>query len=245
MINKILPILGISKIVPEDLVKKGLEKINPKFRKVFGEAEKYGYPAGAVLGFLRSEMGGGSQEPVNPQERPDISANKELKRQSQLPQRLAGAVGNVAGGAALGGLSGAALGGLSSVMSNPESSQQSPEQVQPQTKPQPQSPEQQKPGGFQTFLDKHPELGRFLDMLIGKGMEPKQAALEAKKQSKLIPMIQDIESNIGQSLEDLMGQLFQGTDKFKGSGKQQSQGKTEFLQGLDQLSQMIQGLKGR
>lgn len=224
MFKRIAALLGINKLVPEDLLKKGLEKVDPRFKKFFSESSKYGYPLGGALGFLKSELGQGNQE-VDQSLRPDEAANIETKRQQQAPQRVAGAVANIAGGAALGGLGSAALGALTGQdqQAQPEANKESISQSQ-------ETPQKQNPGGFQEFIKQNPELGKFLDAEMKKGSSPSQAGQKAKSMRKFKDLIKEIESNIGQSFEDLLNQLFQGseqapkqpTNKMAGAGSSQS-----------------------
>ena len=233
MLNRILPLLGINKIVPEDLLKKGLEKIEPKFKNLFSEAAKFGYPAGAVMGFLKSELGGAKDQPEDKSLRPDQAANLEIKNQNQFRQRLGETAGKIGAGAALGGIGGAALEGIGELMGSPPEPGNAPE-------PRGTPPTNPNPPGFQTFMDKHPELASYLDKLINSGITPREAALQAKKQRKLSPFIQDIEQNIGQNLEDLLDQLFQ-REQPKQSQKQNPTDKISRVIGLLQKQQMKQG----
>ena len=121
MLKKILSVLGLEGKVSEDLVKKGLQKVYPRFKKFFADSSKFGYPVGATLGFLKSEFTGEGDQAVNPHQRPDIAANIETQRQNQEPGRLASKALNVAGGAAVGGLAGSAIAGLAGMFPEEES----------------------------------------------------------------------------------------------------------------------------
>jgi len=119
-------------------------------------------------------------------------------------------------------------------------------QVQPKAQPQAQpkvSPQVSTPSsGAANFIAQHPELGAFLDQKMEKGMSVIQAATEARKVRKLLPMIQDIEQNIGQPLEDILTQLFLGSQQ----GGQQAQQGTSQQQNpqLAQLADLIKQYMG-
>ena len=244
--KRLATMFGLEKILSPDTIKKGIEKINPKMKQFFQASSKYGYPVGAALGFLRSEFGGGKAS-VDQGLRPDEAANLEIARQKQAPQRLAQTALNIGGGAALGGLAGGAatmLGGMLGQQGDQQTSQEIPPQDQ-QQEGQPQ-----RTGGAANFIAQHPELGTFLDQQMAKGMSVIQAATEARKVRKLLPMIQNIEQNIGQPLEDILTQLFQGQQQgaqqqpqASAQGQQQGGEKSSFLQALGELQQAIQGLR--
>ena len=86
------------------------------------------------------------------------------------------------------------------------------------------------------------------ELILKKGLSPQQAGVQAKKNRKFGPLIQSIEDKVGQPFEGLLSQLFEG---FKSQqpkseqGNQPAQGKTQFLQGLQQLGGLLQGLTGR
>ncbi len=130
MLEKILPLLGLKGMVNEDTIKKGLQKVQPKFKKFFSDSEKFGYPLGATIGFLRSELSQGSA-PVDKSQRPDQAANQEFKRQEQLPGQIAGGLAKAGAGAAIGGLGGAAISGLGSLLGSGGESEQ--QQANPQS----------------------------------------------------------------------------------------------------------------
>lgn len=227
--KKILPILGIKNIASDEMVKKGLEKVFPKFKRFFSESAKYGYPLGATLGFLKSEFSE-NPEPINPQLRPDESANIELKRQSEVPQRLAKTAANVGIGAALGGAGGAALSGIASMGQN---KQQNIENVDIEQTPNPSS-------SAQSFINKHPELGIFLDQQMSQGKTPQQAALSAKQHKKYANDVSAIERDVGMDFVDLINQIFSDRPK-----QQKPDQANQSLVGLlDMLKQFQKARKG-
>lgn len=230
MINlkRILPILGIKDISSDELIKKGLEKVDPKFKNFFSEVGKYGYPIGLALGFIKSEFAG-KEEPQDRNLRPDQLANAELVRQSHLPQRLVGAIGKTALGGALGSLGGAAISGLGSAL---DQEKQSPEQNQPQE----EAKSVYDPlAGFKDY----PELTEFIRKEHSKGGNSLSIGSKARKSSKLFPMVQDIERKAGEEFESLLERLLGSSAKPQAS--QQSPKMAQFLQALQQLRQMSGG----
>lgn len=127
-LERIAKFLGAKDFTSEDVVKKGIEKIAPRLKGFFNKASKYGFPAGAAIGFLQNEFSKGKPDQSL---RPDQQANAELQNQAGLPGRVLGAVGKTALGAATGGLGGAVLGALGG--GNQEQNQQ---QQQPRQQPQ-------------------------------------------------------------------------------------------------------------
>lgn len=215
-IKRLLPILGLKNMTSDDLIRKGVEKINPRFKQFFSEAGKYGYPLGAALGFLSSEFGG-SSKPSDDMLRPDEQANQEIQRQNQFPNRIAGAVGNVAGGAALGGLGGAAISGLAN------------------TKPQPQQPPSQQQGYDPLAgLQKYPELVKFIQSEASSGGNASSIASKARKQAKLADMVSAIENEAGEEFEGLLARLI-------GQPQQAAQQKPQTAQA--KLAELIQAYK--
>jgi len=244
MINRVLSFLGIDKMLTEDNLKKGLEKIDPRFKNFFSATSKFGYPAGAAIGFLKSELGKGfSDSKVDPNLRPDEAANLERKRQNEFPQRLVGAATNVAAGGALGGLGGAAISGLGSIMGKPSAEQSNQQQPQKQES----APEQQYDPG--AAFSKFPELMKFVSQEASSGGNAQSIASKARKSVKLRTFVNTIEQEIGEPFENLLGRLIGGGQQQAAqpaqSAPQMSQGKQQFLQGMNQLGQNLQALKGK
>ena len=140
MFNKILSVLGIDSIMSGDMIKKGVEKLDPRLKGFFKRANEYGYPLGAAIGFLKSEFGGKKENQVDPSLRPDQAANLEIKRQNERSSNFLGKAANVAVGAGLGGALGA---GLSAVGQKIGSQPQQQQQEQPMQQEAEMSPQQQ------------------------------------------------------------------------------------------------------
>lgn len=223
MLKRILPVLGLKNITSDDMIKKGLEKVNPMFKGFFSEAGKYGYPLGAAIGFLQSEFGGG-QGKQNDTLRPDEQANIELQRQNKLPQRLASTAANVAGGAALGGLGGAALSGIGSALGN-QGAQQS---AQPQ--------------GYDPLagLSDFPELTKFIQDEYARGGNAQSIASKARKSVRLGTYVNTIEQTANEPFENLLSRLLGSGRQPQQSQQQPSQqsGDDALLAALDKILKM-------
>jgi len=194
MIDKILSLLKLKNISSSDLIKKGLEKVNPKFSNFFQEAGKYGHSLGATLGFLQSEFGGSSK--IDETSRPDEQANLELQRQSELPGRIAATAGKTALGAALGGAGGAALSGLGASMGQQG---QQPQGSAPQQQQQPSDP--------LSGLNEFPELVQFIKKEQSSGGNAQSIASKARKSSRLSDQVNSIEEHSGEPFEDILSRL--------------------------------------
>jgi hypothetical protein len=232
-----------------------MAKMNPNYANFFGKATAAGFGTNEIISFMQNlfENPAAKSYKNNLSEgmskgtlRPDETESVQSIHQSEGPERFlkgAARTASVLGGAGYAasqapGLIKKGLGALSSIAGI------SPKKSEQQQNPAEEEP--QGPGGFEEFIRQNPELGSYLDELIlKKGMSPQQAAMEAKKRRKFMPAISDIESKVGQKFEDLLGQLFEG---FKGQqkpkGNQGGERKTQFLQGLNQLGSLLQGLKG-
>ncbi len=225
MINRVLSFLGIDKMLTEDNLKKGLEKIDPRFKNFFSATSKFGYPAGAAIGFLKSELGRGlAESKVDPNLRPDEAANLERKRQLDFPQRLASSAVNVASGAALGGLGGAAISGLGSAMGQSGGGQ--PQQQQSALQQQ-----QYDPGAA---FSKFPELMKFVSQEASAGGNAQSIASKARKSVKLRTFVNTIEQEIGDSFENLLARLI---------GSDQQQGAPTAPQGQDRYARLASALE--
>jgi len=234
MINRILPLLN--KIVPLGLAAKGLEKINPKMKSFFSGAVAAGYTANEAMDFLRDQFSSGVEQQKSGSLRPDEQAGINRRKQEEAPARIAQGIGTLAAGA-LGGVGASALTGLGQSAMQDSQSTEKESQIQSQN-----------PGGFQEFIKQNPELGAYLDSLMQKGMDPVQAASQAKKHRKFGPLVQSIEGQMGQSFEDLISQLFQGSQPNRENTNQNSQqsgqnttqnaGDSELISALQQILKM-------
>jgi len=165
-IKKAASLLALSKVLPSKTIENGLTKLSPQLGKFFNNASKSGYGAGAVIGFLKSNLFG-DKTTEQAGERPDEMANREMARQRNLPENILKTAGNIGGGALTGGLSGALLGrgagmagsaaaavlqggGEEAPQQQPQQEQMQPEMQQEQPQPemqqeqmQPEQPQQE------------------------------------------------------------------------------------------------------
>jgi hypothetical protein len=235
----------LNKFIPVNLAVKGLEKLDPRFKKFIGAAAGAGYGADEAVDYLRNRLSKSDQGGKTPTPQEE-SANIGVQR-SFTPQKVAAGLA----GAAIGGLGGAAAAAATENIGKPQQPQEqqpqqnapSPENAIPGQAPpsQPNIGSQSNPNiqsAFQNFLSKHPELGKYLDQQINQGVIPRAAAQKAKQVRKFQPMIEDIESNVGLSLEDLIVRLFGGEEQ---KAEQQSSRSEQLLSVLQQLKAM----KGR
>lgn len=223
ILNRISSMLGSSKYVNEDLVKKGLEKISPKLKPIFDLAGKHGYSTGAIIGFLKSQL---SQSPVeeDPYATPDQLANKNLKRRTEIPEKLLKTGAQIAATAIPYGLAGQAIAGLSS----PSKEEQKEESPRDSYSPS------------AGFFSKHPGLAKFMDDLINAGMSPEDAADRAKSSRKWAPDVADIENETGEDFTGMISRLFR-----KSPSSNRQQGTTgQALQELSALMKQYFASKG-
>lgn len=229
MMDRILPLLN--KFVPIGLAVKGLERISPKIKSFLGGATAAGYSANEAMDFLREQFSGPQMQEPGKGARPDEKAAFNRRRHEETPQKVAQGIASVGAGA-LGGLGAAALTGAGQVAGEIAGESKAAESSQ-------------QPGGFQEFIKQNPELGSYLDSLMQQGMNPIQAASQAKKHRKFGPLVQSIEGQMGQSFEDMISQLFQGsgqntTQNSRPSGQNttQSGGDSELIAALQQILKM-------
>lgn len=259
MLNKALALLGVDKMISEESLKKGLQKINPKFKKFFDESSKYGYPIGAAMGFLKSEMRGNPHQSGG-QLRPDESANAEIKRQEEAPQRLVGKAANIAGGAAVGGLGGSALSALGSLIGNPQSQDQKMAPMQPD---QAQAGAREGQSPIEILQEYDPNLAQFVHGHVTRGRHPIEAGALAIHSGKFTKPIRQIENDMGMNFADFLQHLYgagpsenvrnvgqpqqpqeQPQQPQAPQGQGQSPGKDAFMQGLQQIAQQMRALRG-
>jgi hypothetical protein len=230
MLNKLKSILNIGGMVGEDLIRKGLGKIDPRMKRFLSSAEKHGFTTGAALAFLKSQFGE-NEQPVDRTRRPDELAAEEVQRQENFPQRIASPIANIARGGLLGGLGGAGLGALSQLVGqNLNEQTQSPQAMQPE---QQQSQQYDPLAG----LSKYPELIQFIQREMQKGQDPTIIASTAKKSRQLSPMVAEIETEAEEPFENLLSRL---VGRFKPEQQAQQQ---QPVQGGDKMSALLEALQ--
>ena len=241
MITKIMSL--INKFIPVGIAVKGLEKLDPRFKKYFSAAIGAGYGADQAIDFLRSRLSPESQgsDHARPQEE---SANIDVERSYQ-PQKIAAGLG----GAALGGLSGAALGAASEIGSNlpkekqpisykteiPSSFEEPDfgETIVKHGKEHPAKLEREKmrvlneregavPEKIQEQLQQFigniiaqysPELSAFLEEQIQSGRDPLEAGAIAQSSGKYQSVIQKMQKDLKRKFSDILSEIYGGTQK--------------------------------
>lgn len=241
VLKKIINMLGASGYLSDDLVKKGLSKISPKMGKFFRFAEREGHTIGAALSFLNQRFSE-DDAVAEENERPDETANRQSEIQRRAGTNFAKNVGQAAIKAIPAGIAGSLLGKGASAIHSAISSiaETQSNQKEPQKSEQTQQEKEIPKTAFANFMNQHPDLGKYLDDLMEKGYDPVSAAKEAKGRAKFRDIIENIEDSVGQSLENLMKYLFEGTDKFQGTKSKGNQGSRG-----EQLRAMIQALRNK
>lgn len=197
----------LSSYVPFGIAASGLSKISPNLKSFISSAVAGGYSMNEVLGFLRkklespgieTERGKLEEGKERGMARPDELASLQRMKQQERGPKL---IGNLATAAATLGTP-FALKALQGENSGIEEVKQEPqEQPEAARRPSPSTPSA-------NFIAKHPELGAYLDEKIASGMQPRDAALDAKAKRKFKSSIDQIESDMGQMFEDLISGLF-------------------------------------
>jgi len=231
----------LNEFVPEDIAKKGLEKLSPKIRNAFNKASKLGYPTGAVLGVLRNWTKHGQKKDRNL--RPDELAESELKEQRESPQRFIKKGLDVASSAGLGGLVGqAAVNAAGSLFDSGDKNQtsQANEEMAESSHPQQESYDR-----ATAFEQQHPKLMSFLDKQTDQGIPLEQAVQRARGVKALQDEIMQAEKASNMDLLSLLNYILssgkQSSQKVPNQNQQQpSKGMSDLLQAL----QAVKGMRG-
>lgn len=208
----------LNKVVPFNIALQALEKVSPKLKSFISGAAAAGYASNEILDFLRSEYTNQneSKENLRPDQEAAINRRATEERGEKNIRRAATLAGGLAGGlgasALTKGISAAAPAAISAVASG-ESGQgdqpgaptnpQSPSPIAPNEKTQPQPINM-----ASKLIAQFPQLGKFLDGQISQGVNPVEAAANARKNRLLSPVISKIEGDIDESFEDLIGRLY-------------------------------------
>lgn len=213
----------LNKVVPFNIALQALEKVSPKLKSFISGAAAAGYGSSEILDFLRSEYTNQneSKENLRPDQEAAINRRATEERGEKNIRRAATLAGGLAGGlgasALTKGISDAAPAAISAVTSgesdqgdqpadptNPQSPfQKSPSPIAPDEKTQPQPINM-----ASKLIAQFPQLGKFLDEQIAQGVNPVEAAANARKNRLLSPVISKIEGDIDESFEDLIGRLY-------------------------------------
>jgi hypothetical protein len=217
-----------------------MAKINPNFSNFFTNATAAGFGSNEIISFMQDMFSNpyATAEKSRLQEgtrsgslRPDELEAAQISKRNEAPERIAKGAAKAAGtiggiGLAAGKLPGAIQAGLGALSALGGKGKSEPSQSEQG---------QERPGGFQSFLSQHPELGKFLDdLIIGKKVSPMQAAAEAKKKRSFQPIIAQVEDDVGQSFEDLLKQFFQGSE---------SEERQQVAPRDDKISPLLQALR--
>lgn len=211
-----------------------LKNINPKFKSFILGASAAGYSTEKILDFLKNEYTNQneSQEGMRPDQKAAINrrrleekGGRDLKTAAIAGASLAGGLGVSALTAGAGALSKAApkVAAAARAAAAPKaplnalskgaaavagSAPQSAAAVAPQVVPQVAAAAPQAANMASKLMQNFPQLSKFLDGEIAKGIAPIQAAANARNNKMLNPIVQKIESGINEKFEDLIGRLY-------------------------------------
>lgn len=201
MIDRIAPLLN--KVVPTALAVKGIQKVNPRLGKFLTSAVASGFGMDEAIDFLRNRFGNQQGEKFKAQLqekgrqgklRPDEEAAQESIRQSE---RTPNAIGT---GARLGATLAGGIGGLVSSALLGEDSQQAQSTEQQQEQPQSKDP-------LELLQGYSPELVDFIKNNTQNKTIEESVSL-AKKNTKLAPIIEKIEKELGKDLLSIIREMF-------------------------------------
>ena len=231
LIQQILPFLN--KVLPTSIALKGLSKVDPRFERFFTQSAAAGFSTNTALDFLRSKFeSSGEQEYKQTLKsrvqqgiaRPDERASFEKIRQSQVPLNLAQKGISLATGLAAG------IPGLQPQEIDKETSTQLQASQKQQVAPQPEQPPS---AGVGEFAKRHPMLAKFVKSKLDQGLDLLDAAGAARSNKKLSKEIDDVEKATQQPLENVLGYLFDVTQK------PQQKAVPDVKVALNQLSDLI------
>jgi hypothetical protein len=245
-ISKIVSLL--SPYIPAALAVKGIGKISPELQSFATSAAAGGYSTNAILDFLRNklEVPGYSQEQNRLEQgrsrgslRPDEAASLERVKQREVGPTAVG-TGLTAASALAAPF---ATSALNSVVGSKEQQTQQ-EQVSQQPVADPEQENQPSYDGL-AGLKQFPQLVKFIQKEAASGQGVTTIVGKARKSRALGSMISQIEETSGEPFEALLTRLIGTSSKSGQQSPQGVSGKTQFLQGLNQLGSLLQGLKGR
>lgn len=195
MFNKILPLL--SKLIPQSLSFKGLQKIDPRIGNYLTQSIAYGYTLDQSLDHLRKEFGDPDQERKG-KLRPDEEAANRIVKQSQEPGKIIKEAGRL-------GLTGTGAGLAASAI---------PTVLEGLFKQDQQSqPEQQIQDPVSILSQFSPDLANFIMQQLQNGQTPDAAAGMAKMSGQFGKLVKDVERQTKTDFIDFITQLFSGSQK--------------------------------
>ena len=234
-----------------------LKNINPKFKSFILGASAAGFSAEKIIDFLKSEYTNQDEfkEGMRPDEEAAINRRKlnekggrDLQTAAIAGASLAGGLGVSALTAGAGALSKAApkvAGAAAAAKKAPLNSLSKGAAAVAGSAPQaaavaPQVAAPQVANMASKLMQNFPQLGKFLDGEIAKGIAPIQAAANARNNKMLNPIVQKVESGINEKFEDLIGRLYANVKPQSNSWGQLSSGGNDaaLLASLQNLLKM-------
>lgn len=240
MFSKLSKLLNIDGIVGEDLIKKGISKLDPKLKSFLTNATKHGFSFGSVLSFLKSQISGSGVSPKDRTKRPDELAQKTIVEQEEFPSRIGKSIGAAGLGGGLGGLAGAIASPFINSALNPSEETEQMEQPLETEAPQSQSPNPSF-DPLTTLMRQYPELTEFIKREAQNGSDAATIAKRARTQPfvrKYGRMIDEIENQIDEPFEMLLDRLLGGSQR---SGQHQSSPEEGLLRALQELKKLRGG----
>jgi hypothetical protein len=195
-------IFNALKFIPASMAVKALSKVDKRFNNFFANAAAYGYDINNALDFISKKFSDESErEKLERKNNPTAEEGIALQQMNKGRMPIE----------ALKGAASFALGGLVGSGQEEPTNNQNQESISQPEQQQQISP--QTPPPFAEFLRQNPELGAYLDKQMKAGRDPIVAATQAKKISKFRSLISQLEEDMGQSFEDLIGYLFYGRQR--------------------------------
>lgn len=235
--DAIKSILGAASYVPATITRKALEKINPAFGKYFSRAVSYGIDSNRALDYLTDRMETESQRgyksdlekgAATKTLRPDEMVSRSRISASEMPGKVAKTALSFGSGVALGGLG---ENQQTSTLASPAGSE-------------PVSGNEQQESSFymSSLSQQFPQLFKFVEDRISRGEEPKRAAQLSR--IHFVSDIANLEKMTGRKFTDLVEMMFgqrMGQQSVSQPAQAQPSPQREaILQGINQLSQLLQ-----
>jgi len=244
-----------------------MAKVNKNFSNFFSKAAAAGYGSNQVIQFLQglysNPVAEGEKERLNAGMskgtlRPDEQESLQEIERSQTPAEIAKGAGNLAfslGGAGLAVTKGPAIlkkasGAIGKFFGKEEVAKKTVKGVKNAAKAASSSAAPvaevatatqapQAANALQSFVSQYPQLGKALNKHVQAGMGMKDAAIQVKKNKMYSPITKKIESDMGQPFEDLVGQLFGGSEgESQGSAGDLT---SNLIQSIDRLGKILGG----
>lgn len=242
-------LLGSFKYVPASLARKALEKFDPSFKNYFAKSLSYGIDADRALDYVMQKFEGKGQQgykqkleqgAANNTLRPDEAVSRSQQGLTEAPAQALKAGVAAATGLGLGSRGEENTQMKQSNQMIPPQANLAPDQMPPEMQ-QELIPSEQVQENTQSISDQFPQLLQAAQQRLEAGLSPEEVFEKLSKHVSYRGLIKRFEEKQGSFLDALY--------ELAGGGKnQQSQGsqkKDQFMQGLSQMSQLLQNLKGR